>query len=217
MATIELDVWVDLIWPACYVAKRRLEAAVSASAQPAEVSVTYRAFRLDPDAPRGDAASAFVQLARIGGTDVDRAREAVEATAIDARPDGIVMHLDDIRPADTLDAHRTIALARAMGGLALQSAVLERLFAAQFAEGRQLDDDAVLLRLGAEAGLDERRLAAVLASDEYLEEVAADERAAAQIGITTLPFILANGHVGSTGPQTIDGISRLLGLTSERL
>ncbi len=217
MAPIELDVWVDLMCPVCYVAKRRLEAAVAASAHPSEVSVTYRSFELDPLAARGADGGVAQQLARIQDVTEEQAMVALEAIAIDARPDGIVMDLAAMRPANTLDAHRVLALGRATGGLALQSAVLERLYAAQFAEGKAVDDPAVLLRLGAEAGVDERLLAAVLSSDEYADEVRSDEGAAAELGITAVPFILTDGQIASSGLQTIDGFSRLLGITSGRM
>ncbi len=217
MAPIELDVWVDLISPACYVAKRRLEAAVAASHHPAEVSVTYRSFELDPAAPCGGGAGAAVQQARIQQTTEVAAMAAIEAIAIDARPDGIVIDLPGLREVNTRDAHRVVAAAFALGGAALQSALLERLFAAYFTEGRALDDTAVLLRLGAEAGVDERRLGAVLASDDYLDRVSADEDAAAERGITSVPFVIAGDRVASSGSLTIEGFSRLLGLASGQM
>ncbi len=213
MAPIELDVWVDLVCPSCYVAKRRLEAAVTASAHPAEVAVVYHSFELDPDALRGEG-TAIAQLARIHGVSEPEAWAATEAIAIDARPDGIVIDLEALRPANTLDAHRLLAAAMSMGGPALQSAALERLYAAEFAEGKPLDDHSVLLRLGAEAGIDERRLAAVLASDEFLDQVRADEQRATDLGVSAVPFVLAGSQVASSGLQSVDGFSRLVGLAS---
>ena len=213
MAPIELDVWVDLVCPSCYVAKRRIESAITASAHPAEVVVVYHSFELDPQATRGEGTAA-AQFARIQGVSEEDAMAATRAVAIDARPDGIVIDLAALRPANTLDAHRLLAAAKSMGGPALQSAALERLYAAEFAEGKALDDPLVLLRLGADAGVDERRLAAVLASDEFLDEVRADERAAADLGVSAVPFVLAGSQVASSGLQTIDGFSRLVGLAS---
>lgn len=217
MASIELDVWIDLISPTCYVAKRRLEAAVAASPHPSEVSVTYRSLELDPDVPRGGDGTAFTQQARLHGVSEEEVRATLEWVAIDARPDGIVIDLDALLPANTLDAHRLLAAALDLGGPALQSAALERLYAAYFAEGRAIDDPAVLLRLGAEAGVDERRLGATLATDDYLEAVRADEAAAGEAGVTSVPFVMAAGQPASAGLQTVEGFSRVLGLASGQM
>ncbi len=217
MASIALDVWVDLISPTCYVAKRRLEAAIAASPHPAEVSVVYRSFELDPDAPRGGEGTAFAQQARLHGVSEEEARVLLESIVIDARPDGIVIDLDALRPVNTLDAHRLLAAALDLGGPALQSAALERLYAAYLAEGKAIDDPAVLLRLGAEAGLDERRLGTALTGDDYLEAVRADEAAAAEAGVTSVPFVMASGQPASAGPQTVEGFARVLGLASGQM
>jgi len=214
MAALALDVWVDLVSPACYVAKHRLEVAVSASAHPAEVTITYRSLELDAHPPTDGSDTVAAQQARIHQVSEEAATAALEALAVEARPDGVAIDVDALRPVRTHDAHRLLAASRAMGGPALQGAVLERLFAAYFTEGKAIDDQAVLLRLGAEAGVDERRLAAILASDDYEAEVAADQQAAAERGITSVPFVLAGDQVASAGLQTVDGLARLLGLAT---
>lgn len=216
MASLAVDVWVDLISPACFVAKRRLEAAVAASAHPAEVTITYRAFELDPEPP-GGADTAAEQQARAHQVTAQAAMATLEELAITTRPDGIVIAPGALQPVRTRDAHRVLHAALSMGGPALQGAVLERLFVAYFTEGRAIDDTPTLLRLAAEAGVDERRLAAILASDEYSEEVLADERDAAERGITSVPFILAGDTVASAGLQEVEGFVQLLGLASSRM
>ena len=76
---------------------------------------------------------------------------------------------------NSYDAHRLIALAREMGGPALEDAALERMFSAHFAEGLAIDDHDTLLRCAAEAGMDERRVGSVLADDTYGDVVREDE------------------------------------------
>lgn len=48
--TLSIDVWSDIACPWCYVGKRRLEAALANLDVP--VTLTWRAFELDPSAPR---------------------------------------------------------------------------------------------------------------------------------------------------------------------
>jgi predicted DsbA family dithiol-disulfide isomerase len=133
---LAVQFWVDLTSTECYVGKRRLEEAVGAFEHPAEVEVRYRSVQL-PDAPASP--------------------EALAA----ARDEGLPLDPGTVQPAATFDAHRTVQLARGMGGPALQSAVLERLFRAHFGEGRGLADPDAQQRRGAEAGHDEPRHPAV--------------------------------------------------------
>ncbi|HYN28769.1 MAG TPA: DsbA family oxidoreductase [Dermatophilaceae bacterium] len=214
MGEIVLDVWADVVCPWCYMAKRRLEAAISRSERPADVTVTYHAFELDPTTPVGTGESMLAHLARAHGSSAAEAREVAERAAIAARPDRIVMDIDALTRANTFDAHRLVALGLAMGGPALQGAVLERFYAGVFAEGRALDDHAVLQRLGAEAGLDERRVSAVLAGEEYGDHVRTDERDAAELGVTGVPFTVADRRLSVHGAVPVETLVELIAAVS---
>jgi predicted DsbA family dithiol-disulfide isomerase len=122
----------------------------------------------------------------------------------------VIIEIDKQIRANSFNAHRLVALGLAQGGHALQGAVLERMFSAHFAEGKVIDDIEALQRLGAEAGLDGRRLAAVLASDDYTQEVRDDEEAAVDIGITGVPFFMANRRVGLSGAHPVETIGQLI-------
>jgi len=52
VAKLRIDIWSDIACPWCYVGKRRLEQALAGFPQRAEVEVVWRAFELDPSAPR---------------------------------------------------------------------------------------------------------------------------------------------------------------------
>jgi predicted DsbA family dithiol-disulfide isomerase len=211
MSAIDVDVWVDVVCPWCYLGKRRLEQAIAESAHPAEVTVTYHAFELDPRTPVGGGVSAIEHLAQVSGVSLDEARTMAEHTAMIARPDGIDIEVDRQVRANSFDAHRLIALGLAQGGHALQAAVLERFFSAHFSEGKPIDDIEALQRLGAEAGLDGRRVSAVLAADDFADLVRADQKAAQDIGITSVPFALANRRVAVSGAQPVELFGQMLG------
>jgi len=210
MSAVDIDVWADVVCPWCYLGKRRLEHAIADSAHPAEVTVTYHAFELDAGAPRGDGSTVLAWLAERYGTDLDGAREIAERPAVMGRPDGLHIDVEQQKRANSFDAHRIVALGLAQGGPALQGAVLERLYSAHFSEGRQIDDIETLQRLGAEAGLDGRRLSSVLASDEFADQVRADQRAATEIGINGVPFFMANRKVALSGAHSAEVIGQLI-------
>lgn len=114
------------------------------------------------------------------------------------------------RPGPSFDALRVVALGLALGGPPLQGAVLERLLHAHFTEHRDVGDVAQLQRLGAEAGLDERRLAAVLAGDDFADEVRRDEEEARAIGVETVPYVVVNGTHSVHGAQPLEVLKELL-------
>jgi predicted DsbA family dithiol-disulfide isomerase len=210
MSEIDIEVWVDVVCPWSYIGKRRLERAVAESAHPAEVTVTYRAYELDPTKPSRSGRSVLSRMADRHRNGDEQAHEAAQRAALIARPDGIDMDLDTMVDANTFDAHRMVALGLAQGGPALQAAVLERLFYAHFTEGKAIDDHETLQRLGAEAGLDGRRLAAVLASRDYAAEVRADEQAAKELAIAATPCFVANRSAALVGAHTVEVMGKLI-------
>jgi predicted DsbA family dithiol-disulfide isomerase len=210
MSEVEIEVWVDVVCPWSYIGKRRLEQAIAESAQPSEVTVTYHAFELDPGKPVGEGVLVVERLAHRHSTDLDEARRMVERAAIIGRPDGIDMDIDAQVDANSFDAHRLVALGLVQGGPALQAAVLERLFSAHFSEGKSIDDHEALQRLAGEAGLDGRRVAAVLAGRDYADRVRADEQEAAELGVTAVPFFVANRQVALTGAHSVAVLGKLI-------
>ncbi|MFC7486287.1 DsbA family oxidoreductase [Knoellia sp. CPCC 206453] len=194
MTELVLDLWGDVTDPWSYVAKRRVEAAVAASEHPADVVLIHHAL---PGAP-----VTADELARV---------------AVACRPDGINIVVTQPPEADTTDAHRLVALALALGGPALQGAMLERLYAAVFTEGLDVASHRILQRLAAEAGLDEHRVGDVLASTERSEDVAADGAVARKVGIAGTPHLVVDQHVGLGGPASVEDYLLLIASASPSL
>jgi predicted DsbA family dithiol-disulfide isomerase len=75
---------------------------------------------------------------------------------------------------------------------------------AYFTEGRPIGDPAVLAEMAGEAGLDPAEVAEVLQGSAYCDAVRADERRAATIGISGVPFFVVDGRYGVSGAQPVD-------------
>jgi predicted DsbA family dithiol-disulfide isomerase len=209
---IELDLWVDLVCPWSWIAKHRVEHAIAAFERPHDVTLHLHAFQLDPDVAVGGAVPVASHLGEKYGGDLEGGRLMTARASAEAQADDLVFDLDAAVRANTFDAHRLCALAHEMGGPALQGAAVERFLSAHFAEGLALDDHEVLQRLSAECGMDERRVAAVLAADSYADRVRDDEQRARAMGVTATPFILANGYAALTGLHpTADYLALLRG------
>jgi predicted DsbA family dithiol-disulfide isomerase len=80
-----------------------------------------------------------------------------------------------------------------------------------------LDADGLALgRLAAEVGLPADEAAETLAGDRFAAEVREDERTAARIGISAVPFFVADRAVGVAGAQPPEILGEFLRRAAER-
>ncbi len=198
-----MQVWADVVCPWCYLAKHRLRQAIAAYERPATVVLRHRAFELDPGMPPGERVPVAEYLGAKSGGGLDAGRAMTARVSEVAAAEGLALDFDRAVKCSTFDAHRLVALAAEMGGWELAQAALERFFAAHFVEGLALDDHGVLVRVAAEAGMDERRVTAVLAGGDYADQVRADESAARDLGIGGVPFAVAGARVAVSGAQPV--------------
>jgi predicted DsbA family dithiol-disulfide isomerase len=212
---VVLDVWADVVCPWCYIAKRRLRRAVDGWTRPHEVLVRHRAYELDPGMPKGRPVPVAAYLGeKYGGGEQAGAAMSSRAATI-GEQEGLRFDMARALKVNSYDAHRLVALAREMGGPALEDAALERMFSAHFAEGLAIDDHDTQLRCAAEAGMDERRVGSVLADDTYGDTVREDEAEARAIGVTGVPFVVGNGRVAVSGAQPVEVFLELLRVAAQ--
>jgi len=72
---MQVEIWSDIICPWCYIGKRRFETALADFAAKEEVSVTWRSFELDPDAPRQRTGTLEEMLAQKYNVSLQEARQ----------------------------------------------------------------------------------------------------------------------------------------------
>jgi predicted DsbA family dithiol-disulfide isomerase len=196
-----VEIWSDIVCPWCYIGKRRFETALARFAHRDEVTVVWRSFELDPQAPRRHQGTLDDLLARkTGATPAQAAAMNARVTAL-AAADGLEYHLDRAQPGNTFDAHRLLHLAADRGLLAVAK---ERLLCAYFTDGVPIGDPDHLAQIVGEVGLDVDETRAVLAGDTYADDVRADERRAATVGIRGVPFVLVDERYGVSGAQSPD-------------
>src|SRR3954447_5302146 len=169
---MRVEIWSDIVCPWCYIGKRRFEAALAEFAHADDVEVVWRAFELDPSAPRLREGSLADHVARKYGMDAAQARASQERLTDLAAEEGVEFRFDRARPGNTFDAHRVVHLASVHG---VQDAMKERLLAAYLTEGAPIGDPETLVALAAEIGLDPDEARAVVYGDRYAEAVRAEE------------------------------------------
>jgi len=209
VTAMKVEIWSDVVCPWCYVGKRRFEVALARFAHRDEVEVVWRAFELDPSAPSVRGGAYAQRLAAKYRMSVPDAQAMIDRMVAAGAGDGLDLRFDWARPGNTFAAHRLLHLALERG---VQDTVKERLLAATFTEGAAIGDPQVLEALAVDVGLDAGEVRSVLEGDAYAAEVRADERRAAALGITGVPFFVIDGTYGVSGAQPPDV---LLGVLEE--
>ncbi len=209
MPQLTVQIWSDIACPWCYVGKRRFEAALAQFAQRAAVAVRWRAFELDPTAPRvRDSEQSYAErLAHKYDCSTAQAQQMIDAMVATAAGEGLAFRFDLIRPGNTFDAHRLVHLAAARGR---GDAGKERLLRAYLCEGLAIGDPAVLLQLGVAIGLDRGEVRALLDGDAYADAVRGDEEQALRRRIRSVPYFLIGEHHGTAGAHPSEDLLQLL-------
>jgi len=193
-----VEIWSDVVCPWCYIGKRRFESALEQFEHRDEVTVMWRSFELDPEAPRDVHGTAAERLADKYGMSIERALNLHAEMTQRAAAEGLEFHFERARGGNTFDAHRMIHLAATYGH---QAAAKERLMRAYFTEGEAISDHETLVRLVSELGVDAEEARAALELDRFAEDVREDENLAAQLGIQGVPFFVLDRHYGVSGAQ----------------
>jgi predicted DsbA family dithiol-disulfide isomerase len=206
-AVLDVQVWADLVCPWCYIADRRLAAAIAAF--DGDVAVRHRAYELDPGMPRGERVPVADYLGRKYGGGLEAGLAMTERVAAVAATDGLALDFPRAVKSNTFDAHRLLALAARVDPT-VTTTLRESLYAAHFRHGRALDDHGVLTDLATSAGLGDKRIADVLSGDEFTDDVRADEAHARALGVTGVPFTVADNRLAVSGAQPGEVYAALL-------
>ncbi|MER7550955.1 MULTISPECIES: DsbA family oxidoreductase [Streptomyces] len=196
---MRVEIWSDIACPWCYIGKARFEKGLAEFAHRDEVEVVHRSFELDPSRAKGDTALVIDMLAEKYGRTREEAASMEANVAANAQAEGLGYRTEGRDHGSTFDLHRLLHLAKARGR---QDELLTLAYRANFAEERSVFDDAVLLDLAVEAGLDADEARAVLADPEaYADDVRTDEREAAELGANAVPFFVLDRRYGISGGQ----------------
>ena len=204
---MDVEIWSDIACPWCYVGKRRFEDALAQFEHADDVTVTWRSFELDPEAPREREGELAAHLAAKYGMSIEQARASQAQLAEVAAGEGLDFRFDLQRSGLTFDGHRVIHLAAQHD---LQDAMKERLMRAYFTEGTLVADHAALVALATEVGLDAAEVQAMLDSERFADEVRADERTAGSLGISAVPTFVVDRRLGASGAHPADQLLALL-------
>jgi predicted DsbA family dithiol-disulfide isomerase len=211
---VQIDVWSDFACPWCALGLARLDVALGDFEHGDAVTVAHRAFELNRHAPARIEVTQEERLRRKYGMSPEQVRAGhAQLTALGAEV-GFTFDFEHVRSGSTFDAHR---LSQAARGTEWEGALVRRLFAAHFSEGRQLSDHDVLQDVARSVGLPEHITEKVLAGTAYTTEVRADEAAAEELDVTGVPYFLIDGAWPVPGAQDVDTLGIMLRRAWSRL
>ena len=202
---VRIDVFSDTVCPWCWIGKRRLERTLEARPH-LDAEVVWHAFQLNPAMPAAGMDRKAYLEAKFGGA--DNARAVYGRVAAEGAREALPFDFDAIpRTPNTLDSHRLVrwAASQALG----QTPMVEALFDAYFARGRDVGDAGVLVHVAAEAGYDESGARELLSGDEGRTEVAREDMRARRAGITGVPCFILDGKVAVPGAVEPDVFLRV--------
>ncbi|MEQ6902320.1 DsbA family oxidoreductase [Nocardioides sp. YIM 152588] len=208
--TMRIDIWSDVVCPWCSIGKKRLERALADFEHADDVEVVYHSFLLDPSAPVTPVETSREAIARKYGISLEQAAQAQARVDALAAEEGMTWDQSATPHVSTRDAHRLLHLALAEHGADTQAALKEALLQAYFAEARNVGDHGVLAGIATGVGLDADRVAAVLGSEEYADEVWADIDRAGDLGATGVPFFVVDDRYGISGAQPVELFAQAL-------
>lgn len=191
---ITVQFWNDLICPICPIGQVMLRNGIELFSHSDSVEIVYRSFRLRPGVAT-HTVDAYLKGKYGNDANVPAILAQVDQMGAQA---GLIYKMANTRAGDTMDAHRLVHLAQAEG---LQAKTVDRIHKAHFAEGQNIFDRDVLVRLAVEIGLDRNTVASMLTGDKYKAEVEAEEQAVRKMGVSSVPFFLINDQIQINGGQ----------------
>lgn len=208
MERITIDIVSDVVCPWCYLGKARLEKALAEVADEVAVDINWRPYQLNPDYPPEGVDQQKALAEKLGGkANMDRAHETLTALGKEV---GIDFDFAAIKIGpNTMDAHRLLLWAHTEGR-EIQDKVVTALFKANFEEGKNVGDHAVLLDIAEKAGLDKEMIARLLASDADREMIVTEIDSAKQMGVNGVPFFIFEHQYAVSGAQTPDVLAGAL-------
>ncbi len=207
---INITIWSDFACPYCYIGETRLQQAISDLGLKNDVTIDFRAYELDPTAPKEVTTTTPERFARKYRLSVSDAEKQIEHISELGREAGIDFRYNTTQYSNTRDAHRLMKLAEDKYDRATVERLNEALFAAYFTENLVLSDPAVLIEKGVGAGMSEEDVKSVLDSDRYADEVRFDEREAAMRGVRGVPYMVFNGSFAVPGAMSVDAFKDVL-------
>lgn len=193
---MKIEVWSDVACPFCYLGKKKLEKAIAAFQHGSRINIIWKSFQLNPEQVTDTQISLSEYLAREKNWTPEYTEQVNRRIEESGSEYGIIYNFNKAVPANTMKAHILLHAAKKVNK---QNEVKEGLFRAYFTEGKNVDDNAVLIAIASEAGMGSGITESVFEDEELINEVMLDRYEATQLGIRGVPFFIFNNRYAISG------------------
>jgi len=172
-----------------------------------EAEIVFHPFELNPHMPP-DGENVGEHIQKKYGSPPERSTTARQALTERGAELGFQFNCtSESRIWNTFDAHRLLHWAGLEGK---QLALKEALFAENFTEQRSTSDPEVLAAAAERAGLDPVRARAIIASDDFKQDVRREEAFWTSRGVQAVPTIIFNARWALQGGQPPEVFARVI-------
>ena len=209
MTKLRIDFVSDVVCPWCAVGLASLEQALRQLQGEVEAEIHFQPFELDPNMPAGGMDVAENLKRKYGMSDAQLAENQARIRDRGAELGFSFDFNARSRTWNTFDAHRLLHWAAAEAP-ERQLPLKRALLVANFSEGRDISDRAVLTEVAAGVGLDAERAGAVLADGEFADAVRDAEKFFQGLGISSVPAVIVERKHLISGGQPPEVFERAL-------
>ncbi|WP_058308037.1 DsbA family oxidoreductase [Gracilibacillus massiliensis] len=199
---MQIEIWSDFVCPFCYIGKQRLEQALERFPEKLDVSIQYKSFELDPNAPKYSGKNIHEALAAKYNMSLEQAKQANQQIAEQAKSVGLEFVFDTMKPSNTFHAHRISKYAATINR---EAEYVNTMLYHYFTLSKDLSDPNTLRAITNDIGFDLDQVNKILEDDSlYADQVRSDQEEANKLGITGVPFFVINKKYAISGAQPIE-------------
>ncbi len=206
---LKIDFVSDVSCPWCAIGLAALETALARIGSEIQTDIHFQPFELNPKMPPEGQDITEHLTQKYGSTPAQQTqiREMIRQRGADV---GFEFRREGRgRIYNTFDAHRLLHWAEHEGD-GRQHALKKELLAAYFTRGENPSLHEVLVSAAAACGLDATRAAAVLADNEFADEVREAEQFFLRAGINSVPAVIINQKHLISGGQPVEVFEKAL-------
>ena len=207
MIQMKIELWSDFACPFCYIGKKRFEQALDAFPHKDKVEVVYKAYQLNPNAPKVMTKSPLEAFAKGHNMTMETAKQRFDMFKQQASTVGLTYDYDKIQMTNSFDAHRLAKWANKFGK---EQLFTERFMKAYFTDGLNIADPETILSLVKELGLNESEAIDIIASEQFKDQVLNEIKEGREIGVQGVPFFVLNRKYGISGAQPVEYFTQAL-------
>ncbi len=204
---LKIDIVSDVVCPWCTIGYKRLEKAITDLGIQDQVDIEWQPFELNPNMP-AEGQNVQEHIAEKYGATLEQQKESQEHMANAGAELGFTFdYFDDMRMANTFDAHVLLEYAKDFGK---QTELKMRLTKAFFSERKDVSKKDVLKEALLDVGLNAEEALATLDNEESHKEVRTKQDYWKNLGVNSVPTIVFNNKSAVTGAQPVDVFKQIL-------